>query len=62
VIARPDTILQLEGAPIPYCYPPTYAGNLDAVLGARAYVATIPRFPSGVSVISGAAYAASTFQ
>ena len=62
ILCRPDTILQLEGAAIPYLYPPTYAGNLDAVLGVRAYVATIPRFPSGVSVVSGAAYAASTFQ
>lgn len=61
VVCRADTILQLEGAPIPYLYPPTYAGNLDAVLGVRSYVATIPRFPAGVSVISGAAYAAITF-
>ena len=62
IVTRPDHILLLEGAPMPYCYPPTFAGNLEAVLGVRSYVATIARFPAGVSVISGAAYAASTFQ
>lgn len=60
VVCRPDTILQLSGAPIPYLYPPAYAGNLMASLGVRHYVATVARFPSGVAVISGAAYAAAT--
>lgn len=62
IVAKPSTILQLEGAPITYLYPPSYAGSLDAVLGVRQYVSTVARFPSGVSVISGSAYAASTFQ
>ena len=61
IVTRADTILLLEGDPIPYCYPPSFAGNLTAVLGVREYVGAIPRWPSGVSVISGAAYAASTF-
>ncbi len=61
IVCRADTILLLEGAPMPYLYPPTYAGNLDALLGIRAYVATIPRYPSGVAVIGGSAYTASTF-
>lgn len=61
IVTRAGTILLLEGEPIPYVYPPTYAGNLDALLGIRAYVATLPRYPAGVAVISGSAYAASTF-
>jgi hypothetical protein len=61
VITRPDHILLLEGAPMPYLYPESFAGNLTAVLGVRCYVATIARFPSGVAIVSGAAYAASTF-
>jgi HK97 family phage major capsid protein len=61
IVTRPDTILLLEGAPIPYVYPPSVAGSLEAVLGVRAYVATIAKYASGVSAISGSAYAASTF-
>ena len=61
IVCKPSTILQLEGAPVSYVYPPSFAGSLDAVLGVRQYVSTIARFPSGVSVISGSAYAASTF-
>ena len=62
VVARMNTILHMEAEPVPYLYPPTYAGSLDAVLGVRQYVATVPEYGSGVSVISGSAYAASTFQ
>lgn len=61
VICRPDTILLLEGEPVPYCYPPSVAGSLEAILGVRCYMTAIPRFPSGVAAISGAAYLASQF-
>jgi hypothetical protein len=61
LVTRSSTILQLEGAPIPYCYPPSIAGRLEAILGVRAYCATVARFPSGVAVIGGTAYAGSTF-
>ena len=61
IVTRPETILQLEGAPIPYLYPPAVAGSLDAILGLRAYCATITRFKEGVSTITGSAYKASTF-
>lgn len=61
IVCRPDTILQLEGAPIPYLYPPSVAGSLEGILGLRQYVATIARFPSGVATISGSAYTATTF-
>lgn len=33
----------------------------DSNIGVRCYVSTITRLPAGVSVISGSAYAASTF-
>ena len=61
IVTRPSKILQLESAPVSYLMPQGAAGNLEAVMGVRQYVATVARFPSGVSVISGAAYAASTF-
>jgi hypothetical protein len=53
----------LEAEPVTYTYPQGAAGNLEAILGlgVRQYVTTIPRYPSGVAVISGAAYAASSF-
>jgi len=61
IVCRPETILQLEGSPIPYLYPPSAAGSLDAILGLRAYCATIARFKEGVASVSGSAYKASTF-
>jgi hypothetical protein len=61
IVARPDTVLLYEGSPIPYCSPPTVAGSLEAVLGVRAYTATIPLYPEGVATISGKAYEASQF-
>lgn len=61
IVCRPDTILLLEGEPVPYCYPPSVAGSLEAVLGVRCYTTTIPRFPTGIASISGAAYLASQF-
>jgi hypothetical protein len=61
IVCRPSTILQLEGAPIPYLFTPTQAQSLEAVLGVRCYVATLARYASGVATISGSAYAASTF-
>ncbi len=61
IVCKPSTVLHMQGAPVTYCYPPTYAGGLDAVLGVRQYIATVARFPSGIAVIGGSAYAASTF-
>jgi hypothetical protein len=61
IVCRPDNILQLEGPPIPYCYPPSVAENLEAILGLRAYVATVKRFAEGVVTVTGVAYKASTF-
>jgi hypothetical protein len=61
LVARLTSILIMRGAPIPYCYPPTLAESLEAVLGVRQYVAVIPLYPKSVSVITGSAYTASTF-
>lgn len=61
VVCRADTILHLESAPVFSLFPQGAAGNLESQAIARQYVATIPRWPSGVASISGAAYAASTF-
>jgi hypothetical protein len=61
IVTRPSKILQLESAPVSYLMPQGAAANLESVLGVRQYVATIARFPSGVAVIGGAAYAAATF-
>jgi hypothetical protein len=61
IVRRPDTILHLEGAPLFYCYPQSFAVNLEAVLGVRCYIATIARFPSGVASVSGSAYSAAQF-
>ena len=61
IVTRPSKILQLESAPVSYLMPQGAAGNLEAVMGVRQYVATVPRYPTGVAAISGAAYLASTF-
>lgn len=56
-----EAVLQLEGAPIPYCYPPSEATHLEAILGLRAYCSTVVRVKEGVCTILGKAYEASTF-
>jgi hypothetical protein len=61
VIADPSTVLVFRSAPVFYCHPATYAGTLDAALGARVYTACVPRWPEGVATLSGAMYKASTF-
>lgn len=61
IVTRPAEILQLEAAPVPYCFTASVAASAEAVLGLRQYVATVPRWKEGVSVITGAAYATSTF-
>lgn len=62
IVTRPREILLLKGEPVVYAYPAGgVANNLEAILGVKQYVTAIARFPSGVSVITGNAYAASTF-
>jgi hypothetical protein len=61
IVTRPETILLLEGPAVPYCYPPSLANQLDAVLGLRSYVAVVLRFKEAVSTITGKTYEASQF-
>jgi hypothetical protein len=61
LVARPETILVFKSTPVFYCWPATYANTLDAALGARVYVAVIPRWPEGIATLTGAFYKTSTF-
>jgi hypothetical protein len=61
LVARPDTVLVFRSAPVFYCWEATFAGTLDAALGARVYTATIPRWPESIAVLTGAFYKESTF-
>jgi hypothetical protein len=61
VVARPDTVLVFRSAPVFYTFRETGGTTLDATLGARVYTATIPRWPEGVALLSGAFYGESKF-
>lgn len=61
VVARPETVLLFQASPVFYAYPESYSTTLDAALGARVYVAVVPRCPEGVAVLNGAFYKESTF-
>jgi hypothetical protein len=56
IVARPHEVLMLEGDPIPIAYPETGAATLSVIVGLRAYVATIVRYPKAIQTISGSAY------
>ena len=45
-----------EGDPILSIFPQTDAASLEVVANLRAYVAAVPRHPSGTATIYGAAY------
>ena len=61
LVCKPSTILHLTGDVMMNVYPQGAAGNLESQVIVRQYVTTIPRYPTGVAAISGAAYTASTF-
>ena len=61
IVCKPSTILHLAGDVMANVYPQGAAGNLESQVIVRQYVTTIPRYPTGVAAISGAAYTASTF-
>ena len=57
VVSAPDeAMLLLEGEPIFSVYPQTDAASFELVAGLRAYVAAVPRYPSGTATVFGAAY------
>ena len=62
VVCKPSTILHLAGDVMTNAYPQGAAGNLESQVIVRQYVTTIPRYPTGVAAISGAAYLSSQFQ
>jgi hypothetical protein len=45
-----------EGDPILSIFPQTDAASLELVANLRAYVAAVPRYPSGTATIFSAAY------
>ena len=60
IVSAPDEAMVLaEGEPILAAYPQADATTLQIVLNLRAYVAAIPRYPSGTATITSAAYTAS---
>jgi hypothetical protein len=62
VVCRADTIVHLQSPVVCDFLPQFGAGNLDPVIRVRQYCTTIPRFPTGVAVITGNGYAATTFE
>ncbi len=61
IVTRPSEIALLESDPVFSVYPQALAGNLEDIVVAREYTATIARYPSAVATIGGAAYQASQF-
>ena len=56
IVARPSEIFTFDGEHIAYSFVETNAQELSVVVGLRAYVAAIVRFPKAIASISGAAY------
>lgn len=56
LVARPQELLTFDGDPIAYAYPETLANQLSVVVGLRAYIAVVARYPKAVAAISGATY------
>jgi len=57
IVSAPDeAMLVFEGDPTLAAYPQAGASTLEVVLNLRAYVAAVPRYPSGTASIAGSAY------
>lgn len=56
IVARPETVVTFDGEETSFAYPETSAQSLSVVVGLRAYVAAVVRFPKAIASISGAAY------
>jgi len=56
IMSRPQSVITMEGDPVVFAYPETYAGQLTVLVGVREYVAVVPRFASGNAAITGTAY------
>lgn len=55
IVGALDEIYVWEGSLIPRVIPQTYAQNLQVLLQVYAYIAVIPRYPTAIQKISGAA-------
>ena len=56
IVARPQEIYTFDGQHVPYAFPETNAGSLSVLVGLRAYVGAIVRFPKAIAALSGAAF------
>jgi hypothetical protein len=61
VVTRPSEIALLESEPVFSVYPQSLANDLEDIVVAREYTATIARYPSAIATIGGVAYTASRF-
>jgi hypothetical protein len=60
IVSAPDeAMVVFEGEPVLMLAPQYGAASLELMLNLRAYVAAVPRYPSGTASIAGAAYTAS---
>jgi hypothetical protein len=56
IVARPSEVFTFDGDEMSFAYPEPNAQELSVIVGLRAYVGVIVRFPKAIAAISGAAY------
>ena len=56
IVARPQEVYTFDGEHTAYAYPETLANKLQVVVGIKAYVGVIVRFPKAIAVINGSTY------
>jgi hypothetical protein len=56
LVARPQEIYTFDGQHIAFAFPETEATSLSVVVGLRAYVGAVVRFPKAIAAITGNAY------
>ena len=56
IVARPSEVFTFDGQHVSYSFPEPGAQTLSVVVGLRAYVGVITRFPKAIAAISGGAY------
>ena len=61
IVTRPEYTYLLEGAPMFNLFPQFQADSLSPTITIHQYMACVRLYPTGVSVISGDAFASSTF-
>ena len=56
IVCRPQEIYTFDGEHSTYAYPETQANKLEVVIGLKAYVGVIVRFPKAIATITGGTY------